>query len=263
MASYSVDNLPELPDYESRMHKPILFFSDSVTVESKNQQIFLLFISIATHKIFLALGIIMVISAVFVVLFFLIKRVPLVIMEANKGIELEKPKANDIYHTKEKKSQFVKVFTRIMRIVYLSLRSGDIVYYLAYAIFAVLGSAIHPFFFAFHLTEILRRYPTLKNVIKSIYEPRRQLGLTFLFLVILTYIFSLIAFEFFSADYHGDCSSTWSCFLTTFDFTFKVSGGVILSFSLNLLFRLMVLSEATWIQSQKMNLQEKVKFRNE
>ncbi len=165
----------------------------------------------------------MVISAVFVVVFFLIKRVPLVIMEANKGIEPEKPEANDIYKTKDtKKGQFVKMATRILRIIYLSLRSGDIVYYLAYAIFAILGSAIHPFFFAFHLTEILRRYPTLKNVIKAIYEPRRQLCLTFLFLVILTYIFSLIAFEFFSADYHGDCSSTWSCFLTTFDFTFKV-----------------------------------------
>jgi len=194
------------------MHKPILFLSSSLTVET-------------TSKIFVTLGVIMAISAVFVVMFFLIKKVPLVILEATKGEEVEEPEA-DIYNTTKKKNKFIKISTRILRIIFLSLKSADIVYYLAYAIFAILGSAVHPFFFAFHLTEILRRYPTLKNVIKAIVEPRRQLGLTFLFYLILTYIFSLFAFEFFADDYQGDCSSTWSCFLTTFDFTFKANGAI-------------------------------------
>ena len=110
-----------------------------------------------TNTIFVAMGVIMAISAVFVVLFFLIKKVPLVIAEASKGEEVDEEE-DDIFNTKKKKSKFISVSTRILRIVYLSLRSADIVYYLAYAIFAILGFAVHPFFFAFHLTEILRRY---------------------------------------------------------------------------------------------------------
>lgn len=45
-------------------------------------------------------------------------------------------------------------------------------YYISYGILAVLGTFYHPFFFVFHLTEILMRYPTLKSVIRSVYIPR-------------------------------------------------------------------------------------------
>lgn len=52
------------------------------------------------------------------------------------------------------------------------MQNIDVIYYLAYGSLAFLGVMIHPFFFAFHLTEILIRYPTLKNVIKAVWEPR-------------------------------------------------------------------------------------------
>ena len=41
-------------------------------------------------------------------------------------------------------------------------------YYIAYGLFAILGTFYHPLFFIFHLTEILFRYPTLKNIILSV-----------------------------------------------------------------------------------------------
>jgi len=37
----------------------------------------------------------------------------------------------------------------------------EILYYIAYGIFAALGVFIHPFFFAFHMTEILIIFRTL------------------------------------------------------------------------------------------------------
>ena len=48
------------------------------------------------------------------------------------------------------------------------------------------------------------RVPTLKNVIKAVYEPRKALILTFILLVILEYTFSLIAFRFFRDSYVPD-----------------------------------------------------------
>ena len=45
-------------------------------------------------------------------------------------------------------------------------------YYIAYGLFAILGTFFHPFFFIFHLSEILFRYPTLQNIIKSIWRPK-------------------------------------------------------------------------------------------
>ncbi len=56
--------------------------------------------------------------------------------------------------------------------LFIFLQEIEVIYYIAYGTLAVLGTAIHPFFFTFHLTEILIRYPTLKNVVKSVYIPR-------------------------------------------------------------------------------------------
>lgn len=51
------------------------------------------------------------------------------------------------------------------------LQEVEVMYYVAYGVFAILGTFMHPFFFIFHLSEILFRYPTLKNVILSVYKP--------------------------------------------------------------------------------------------
>jgi hypothetical protein len=45
-------------------------------------------------------------------------------------------------------------------------------YYISYGALAILGTFVHPFFFVFHLSEILIRYPTLKSVINSVVQPR-------------------------------------------------------------------------------------------
>lgn len=46
--------------------------------------------------------------------------------------------------------------------------------------------------------------PTLKNVIKAVYEPRKALLLTFILLIIFEYTFSVIAFRFFRDSYVPD-----------------------------------------------------------
>jgi len=72
----------------------------------------------------------------------------------------------------------------------------------------------------------MRRYPTLKNVIRAFWDPKLALGLTFVLFVILEYIASLFAFTSFHTDYEGNCESLIGCFMYTFDFTFKANGGI-------------------------------------
>ncbi len=113
---------------------------------------------------------------------------------------------------------FPKLFIVLLGIV----QEIEVIYYLAYGTLAIFGITFHHFFFTFHLTEILIRYPTLKNVIRSVWEPRQQLALTFILFVILEYIWSILGFSYFSDQYQGNCESVLMCFLFTFDYTFKV-----------------------------------------
>jgi len=98
-----------------------------------------------TQEIFFSLGAVMVVSSIFVLIFFLLKRAPLVINRAWGP------------NTNNRKRGAMEVFTKTLKTIYLSLRTFEIVYYISYAVFAVLGIAIHPFFYAFHLTQILIR----------------------------------------------------------------------------------------------------------
>lgn len=77
----------------------------------------------------------------------------------------------------------------------------EVLYYIAFGTFAILGVVIHPFFFTFHLTEILIRYPTLKNVINSVWYPRDAIALSFLLFIILVYVFSIAGHVFFRNDF--------------------------------------------------------------
>jgi len=105
----------------------------------------------------------------FVLSFFLLKNVPLIIKNAWQDSDSANKKP-------VKKSCIEKTFTvfiKLIKVFIAILKSWEVMYYIAYGTLAILGVIIHPFFFTFHLTEIMLRYPSLKNVIKSVYDPRR------------------------------------------------------------------------------------------
>ena len=91
--------------------------------------------------------------SIFVVTFFIVKNAPLIFQKAwaDKIQKKENP---------EKEKCFLKfsIFVRkCIKSAYLLLQEIEVIYYLAYATLTVLGTTVHPFFFAFHLTEILFR----------------------------------------------------------------------------------------------------------
>ena len=110
-------------------------------------------------------------------------------------------------------------------------------YYSAYISFSIAGLAVHPFLFCFHLIDFLR-IDLLKNVVLSIWIPRKQLILTFMILILEEYYFSIISYVFFysqeTATFKVDttsqlpipvfyCESFWKCWVEVFDQTFKVN----------------------------------------
>lgn len=98
----------------------------------------------------------------------------------------------------------------------------EVLYYLSYGAFAFIATLYHYFFFSFHLTEFVIRYPTLRNILKSAWLPKVQLMLTFLLILLFTYFLSVAAYLSFHDSYDGRCDTLYLCFFESFDRTFKV-----------------------------------------
>lgn len=89
--------------------------------------------------------------SIFVVAFFVVKNAPLIFQKAWDDNE-KKPK--------EKKclKRFGGFLRKCFKSIYLLFHEIEVFYYISYATLTVLGTTVHPFFFAFHLTEILMRF---------------------------------------------------------------------------------------------------------
>lgn len=71
------------------------------------------------------------------------------------------------------------------------------------------------------------RYPLLRNIILSFWEPKMALLLTLLLIVIFNYYFSLFSYIVFPDLYtNNKCSSLLVCMVSTFDYGFKNNGGI-------------------------------------
>ena len=92
------------------------------------------------------------------------------------------------------------------------------------------GEIIYPFL----LLAILDLNLDLKNIIISVKEKYKELGLTFVLMVLIMYVFSNVAFFFFDDDYAAEleykddnvCSSLMFCFLTALDSGLRARGGL-------------------------------------
>ena len=80
---------------------------------------------------------------------------------------------------------------------------------------------MHPFFYAYHLTEVIFRYPTLKNIILSVWEPRLLMTLTFFLLCVMNYFTAIATYMWFKVPLLGNCDSLLYCFLWCLDANIK------------------------------------------
>jgi hypothetical protein len=173
-----------------------------------------------TEDLIYVLGAFQCVFAFKIVMFYLIKAVP---VEGKRGwnkVQVHKG------HTKQPFlalciQQGIRLIIAIKYVL-----NPNVVFYVLYMIMAIFGLAVHPFFFACHLFEILYRFPVLQNVVKSVSVPRKALFLTFILMLVTVYIFGLLGYYWIYKYFHGMCPSLWICSLSVFDRGFKASGGI-------------------------------------
>ncbi|OMJ77245.1 hypothetical protein SteCoe_23193 [Stentor coeruleus] len=168
-------------------------------------------------------GIIQLACCAFIVAFFLLKVGPLL---AKQGWEL---KGSRLYFLRSGKGILILSVLKIVQIIsttFYILSNVDVVYYILYAVFSILGIIVHPFYFSLLLLDVIYRYPALHNVVNSIYLPRKALVLTFLLLLVIIYIFSIIGYWLFFDYLSPDCKTLLQCLLTIWDRSFKNDGGI-------------------------------------
>lgn len=119
------------------------------------------------------------------VTFFLFNNIPLIINKSWVETEEEKERIKKLKGCVGYGIRMYMLGTKVMRVLVNFCYELEAIYYLCYGkitfIFnnyyigclSILGTLLHPFFMSFHLTEMLLRYPTLKNILLAVYSPRK------------------------------------------------------------------------------------------
>ncbi len=136
ISSYSGYFGDEEDEQEKRLKNPRFWLSSGATW---------------TLNVLRILAIVMLVASLFVVLFVMLKKMPLVISKIWEGEEKEEKKPKGLLF------RFFAFVWKLIKTLFQLLTTPKILYYLVYGLFAVLGVIIHPFFLAFHLTEVLIR----------------------------------------------------------------------------------------------------------
>ncbi|EGR28323.1 MIR domain protein [Ichthyophthirius multifiliis] len=173
-----------------------------------------------TQQIFYYLGGIMIFCSLFVEIFYIIKKGPLYMKQAWSSYKI---------YLEAKSNIFIKLIKYTLIILLSLIRviiNPEIFYYALYGILAFAATFIHPFFFSFHLTEIIIRYSSLQKILKSVYESYKQLILTFFLILLFIYYSTLFAFIVFNDSFDERCKDLHLCFFQCFDAAYKDLGGL-------------------------------------
>ncbi|EGR33077.1 MIR domain protein [Ichthyophthirius multifiliis] len=147
-----------------------------------------------TLQIYQYFGVCMIILSQFVVIFFMCKTAPIYfkdIWEQNRNTLEQQGKS------------YITQIIIIGKCIIALLLNLQIIFYFLYGFLAFIATYFHPFFFAFHLIEILIRFETLANILKSVSESKLALFLTLVLIIMITFFFSISAYMHFFPDYNG------------------------------------------------------------
>ena len=151
-----------------------------------------------------------------------IKRHNAKINERNKK-QLESSQALYIATVKnyyEKINNFIMLLIDIFTNVHLLFFSGLL-------IMTILGLVIDPMYYTYLITYMIYKSETLMSVLQAVWIPRYSILATIALLFIVTYVFTVFSYYYYAADYpENTCYSLWSCFVISYDQTFKTGSGI-------------------------------------
>ncbi|TKR86989.1 hypothetical protein L596_011474 [Steinernema carpocapsae] len=116
------------------------------------------------------------------------------------------------------------------------LTNGQFLYRVGYLLCSVCGVFFSPFFYAFHLIDVVLSFPMLKAILQSVTHNLQQLILTIMMTLVVVYLYTVLAFNFFRKFYvqegeDGDepdrkCHNMLTCFIYHFYAGVRAGGGI-------------------------------------
>ena len=101
------------------------------------------------------------------------------------------------------------------------------IYYVLYVVVAIYGGLVNPFWNCILLFDIVAKNHTSRDVLLSVWIPRKQIAATIVLASFTMYTFSFLVFSYFPdhVQDHG-CDSLSSCMLIVTSFGLRSSGGI-------------------------------------
>lgn len=84
------------------------------------------------------------------------------------------------------------------------LTNGQFLYRVAYLFCSTCGVVFSPFFYAFLLIDVVLSFPMLKAILQSVTHNLQQLILTIMMTLVVVYLYTVVAFNFFRKFYVQD-----------------------------------------------------------
>ncbi|CAB3399073.1 unnamed protein product [Caenorhabditis bovis] len=116
------------------------------------------------------------------------------------------------------------------------LTNGQFLYRVGYLLCSACGVFSSPFFYAFHLIDVVLSFPMLKAILQSVTHNLQQLILTIMMTLVVVYLYTVIAFNFFRKFYvqEGEdgeepdrkCHNMLTCFIYHFYAGVRAGGGI-------------------------------------
>lgn len=156
------------------------------------------------------LNIIQIIVAFFVLVLFLVVRIPV------KYQSLTTPQQNQKYSRTEA--------------LFYTMMEPMTLYYIWYLSFSILGQVYKYDFLTFLLMDIIVKNSTTRDVLNAVVFPRKQIAMGGIVILIIVQIYSFFLFFYFRNETvdqaNGFCNTLWGCYLTTLGYGLRQGGGV-------------------------------------
>mmetsp|Transcript_12839 Transcript_12839/g.11368 ORF Transcript_12839/g.11368 Transcript_12839/m.11368 type:complete len:229 (-) Transcript_12839:253-939(-) len=118
-----------------------------------------------------------------------------------------------------------KEFKKMSTIILKTLSNVEILHMNLCFVSIMLGFIIHPLYFTFLLTYCIAVSDRMNKMLKALWEPKTSILFTLILMLLIVYMFVVLAYGRFSTYYpNNTCSSILECFTTSFDQTLKNSG---------------------------------------
>lgn len=144
-------------------------------------------------------------------------------------------KAGPKLHKKYSKEYSIETDSKIIKLGYASfayIRTAidlQISYYCGYFIISLIAITGNLYLlYSLHLIDVIYRFPSLQNVVKSVYYSINSLAITYIFIIVLIYYFTLWGYSRLSASYLGQCDDLYVCMINTYDKGLKLGMGWVL-----------------------------------